>query len=190
MSYLIIHKLYLFSATLVLVLIYLLKKLNIMKRILSVITVITLLLTSCEGPEGPRGFDGAIIASSAFEIELDLNQTNNYEYFEAYGFQVLPTDVTLVYILWETVNGQDVWRLMPQTVQFDDGDLVYNYDFTQTDVRFFLDGTTNFSLLDSSYTQNQVFRVVVVPADNVGKTSNTNLEAVMTQYNIKAFTKR
>ncbi|AUC81250.1 hypothetical protein [Lacinutrix sp. Bg11-31] len=167
-----------------------------MKRILSVISVFAIFLMSCEGPQGPQGLDGfngqngAIIASSAFEIVLDLNQTNNYEYIEAYGFDVFPTDVTLVYILWETLNGQDIWRLMPQTVQFDDGDLIYNYDFTQTDVRFFLDGTTDFSLLDNSYTQNQVFRVVVVPADNVGKTTNTNLEAVMALYDIKTFTKR
>ena len=170
-----------------------------MKRILSIITVLTLLLTSCQGPQGPSGFDGfngfdgqdgGIIASSAFEIELDLNAANNYEFIEAYGFEVLSTDVTLVYILWETLNGQDIWRLMPQTVQFNDGTLVYNYDFTQLDVRFFLDGTTDFSLLDASYTQNQVFRVVVVPADNVGKTDNSNLEAVMTRYDIKEFTKR
>jgi len=169
-----------------------------MKHILSFITVITLLLTSCQGPQGPPGFngldgqDGDIIASSAFEIELDLNENNNYEFFEAYGFEVLPTDVTLVYILWETINGQDIWRLMPQTVYFDDGELVYNYDFTQTDVRLFLDGTTDFALLDSAFTLNQVFRVVVVPADNVGKTSinYSNLEAVMTLYGIETFTKR
>lgn len=164
-----------------------------MKRILSFISVFTLLLTSCEGPQGPPGFDGrdgAIIASSAFEIILDFNEANDYEFIEAYGFDVFPTDVTLVYVLWETINGQDIWRLMPQTVQFDDGDLVYNYDFTQSDVRFFLDGTTDFLLLDDAYTQNQVFRVVVVPADNVGRIDYSNLEAIMTFYDIKEFAKR
>ena len=170
-----------------------------MKRILTIISVFALLLTSCQGPQGLDGFngydgydgqDGSIIASSAFEIELDLNQANNYEFIEAYGFDVFPTDVTLVYLLWETANGQDIWRLMPQTVYFDDGTLVYNYDFTQLDVRFFLDGTTDFSLLDAAYTQNQLFRVVVVPADNVGKTNYSNIEAVMALYDIKEFTKR
>jgi hypothetical protein len=161
-----------------------------MKRILSIISVFAIFLTSCEGPQGLDGRDGAIIASSAFEIEVDLNQANGYEYIEAYDFEVLPTDVTLVYVLWETLNGQDIWRPMPQTVQFNDGTLVYNYDFTQTDVRFFLEGTTDFALLDNSYTQNQVFRVVVVPADNVGKTANTDLDSVMTLYDIKTFAKR
>ncbi|WP_296382842.1 hypothetical protein [Winogradskyella sp.] len=164
-----------------------------MKRILSFITVFTLLLTSCTGDQGPPGFDGfdgqdgTIIASSAFEIELDFTETNNYEFIEAYGFEVLPTDVTLVYVLWETLNGQDVWRLTPQTVQFDNGYLVYNYDFTQTDVRFFLDGTTDFSALDDSYTLAQVFRVVVVPADNVGRTDYTDIQNVITKYNIQSF---
>jgi hypothetical protein len=167
-----------------------------MKKILSFITVFTLLLTSCEGPQGPPGFDGfdgqdgEIIASSAFEIELDFTEADNYEFIEAYGFEVLPTDVTLVYVLWETLNGQDVWRLVPQTVQFDDGNLTYNYDFTQTDVRLFLEGSTDFTLLDDAFTLNQVFRVVVIPADNVGRIDYSNLETVSAQYNITDFPRR
>lgn len=167
-----------------------------MKRLLSFITVFTILLTACEGPQGPPGFDGfdgqdgAIIASSAFEIELDFNPANNYEFIEAYGFDVFPTDVTLVYVLWETLNGQDIWRLTPQTVQFNDGNLIYNYDFTQSDVRFFLEGTTDFALLDPAYTQSQIFRVVVIPADNVGRVDYSNLDTVMAIYDIKEFKKR
>ena len=170
-----------------------------MKRILSFISVFALLLTSCTGDQGPPGFDGydgtdgqvgSIIASSAFEIELNFTPTNNYEYIEAYGFDVFPTDVTLVYILWETLDGQDIWRLIPQTVVFDDGNLVYNYDFTQVDVRFFLEGSTDFSTLDSAYTENQVFRVVVVPADNVGRVDYSNFNTITKQYNITSFPKR
>jgi len=85
-----------------------------MKRILSLISVFALLLTSCEGDPGPPGFDGLdgldgeIIASSAFEIEIDFNTANNFEFIEPYGFTVLPSDVTLVYILWDTSNEQDI----------------------------------------------------------------------------------
>ena len=164
-----------------------------MKRILSFISVFALLLTACEGdpgPPGPPGFDGEIIASSAFEIEIDFTPGNNYEFIEAYGFEVLPTDVTLVYLLWDVVDGLDVWRLVPQIVEFNDGNLVYNYDFTQFDVRLFLDGTTNFGTLDPSYTQQQVFRVVVVPADNVGRFDVSDLDAVMNMYGITEFQRR
>ena len=164
-----------------------------MKRLLSLFTVFALLLTACEGPQGPPGFDGLdgldgeIIASSAFEIEVDFNAGNNFEYIEAYGFNVLPSDVTLVYILWDTINGQDIWRLMPQTVYFDDDtNLVYNFDFTQDDVRFFLDGTTDFSTLDDVWTQDQVFRVVVVPADNVDGIDVSDINAVMNLIDIQS----
>ena len=167
-----------------------------MKRLFSLFTVFALLFIACEGPQGPPGFDGldgldgldgAIIASSAFEIVIDFNADNNYEYIEAYGFEVLPSDVTLVYILWDTDNGQDIWRLMPQTTYLnDDSTLVYNFDFTQNDVRFFLDGTTDFSTLDNVWTQDQVFRVVVVPADNVDGIDVSDINAVLSLNNIQA----
>ena len=92
-----------------------------MKRILTLISVFALLVTACEGPQGPPGFDGfdgEIIASSAFEIVLDFTAQDNYEYIESYGFNVLPTDVTLVYIEWEVENGEPIWRLLPQNVFF------------------------------------------------------------------------
>ena len=167
-----------------------------MKRILSFISVFALLLTACEGPPGPPGFngydgeDGGIIVSSAFEIVLDFNAANNYEFIEPYGFDVFPTDVTLVYILWENIDGLDVWRLVPQTVEFDDGNLVYNYDFTQVDVRFFLEGSTNFSTLDFSYTRSQVFRVVVIPADNLGRVDLSDIDSVSSFYGITNFQRR
>ncbi len=167
-----------------------------MKRILSFISVFALLLTACEGPPGPPGFngydgqDGGIIVSSAFEIVLDFNVANNYEFIEPYGFDVFPTDVTLVYILWENIDGLDVWRLVPQTVEFDDGNLVYNYDFTQVDVRFFLEGSTNFSTLDFSYTRSQVFRVVVIPADNLGRVDLSDIDSVSSFYGITEFQRR
>lgn len=164
-----------------------------MKRLLPLFTVFALVFTSCEGPQGPPGFDGLdgldgeIIASSAFEIVIDFNTANDFEYIEAYGFNVLPSDVTLVYILWDTINGQDIWRLMPQTVYFDDDtNLVYNFDFTQDDVRFFLDGTTDFSILDDVWTQDQVFRVVVVPADNVDGIDVSDINAVMNLIDIQS----
>ena len=163
-----------------------------MKPILSFISVFALLLIACDGQPGPPGFDGLdgldgeIIASSAFEIEVDFNAANNFEFIEPYGFTVLPSDVTLVYILWDTSNGQDIWRLMPQTVTFNDGNLVYNFDFTQEDVRLFLDGTTDFNVLDNVWTQNQVFRVVVIPADNIDGIDVSNINAVLNANNIQS----
>ena len=167
-----------------------------MKRILFFISAFALLLTACDGdqgPPGPPGFDGpqgepgAIIASSAFEITVDFTAGNSYEFIEPYGFEVLDSDVTLVYIQWETDNGNSIWRLLPQTTYFDNGVLTYNYDFTQTDVRLFLDGTVDFATLDNVWTQSQLFRVVVVPADKVDGVDINNLNDVMEIGNINEF---
>jgi len=167
-----------------------------MKRILSILFMSALLFTSCEGEQGPPGFDGVngidggLIVSSAFEIQVNFNQANNYEIIEAYGFEVYPFDVTLVYILWETLDGQEIWRLIPQSVEFPDGLLIYNFDFTQDDVRLFLDGTIDFNLLNTEWTENQVFRVVVVPAENVDGVNISNINAVMKANHIKSFKKK
>jgi len=173
-----------------------------MKRILSFIAVFALLLTSCTGPQGPPGFDGfdgfdgidgvngedgGLIVASAFEIEVSFNPDNNFEFIESYGFEVLPSDVTLVYIEWENDDGEPIWRLLTQTEYFNDGVLVYNYDFTQQNVRFFLDGTVDFNTLDDTYTQNQAFRVVVVPADNIDGLDTSNFDVIMGASAVESF---
>lgn len=149
--------------------------------------------SACEGPTGPPGppgDDGAVLVANAFEIEVDFNAGNGYRIIEDYGFEVFPFDVTLVYILWEQDNGTDIWRLLPQVLEFPEGQLQYNYDFTQTDVSIFLDGTINFNILGSEWTQDQVFRVVVIPADNVGLVNINNLEEVMKAGRIVEFEKK
>ena len=78
-----------------------------MKRVLSIIALFTIVLTACEGAPGapgPAGFNGGLITSSAFEIQVDFNNINQYQIIEPYGFQVFEYDMTLVYILWETIN--------------------------------------------------------------------------------------
>jgi len=156
-----------------------------MKKLVSLLSVV--LFMSCVVEEGIDGRDGGLIVSNAFEIVVDFNANNNYEIVEPYGFDVFEYDVTLVYILWETDNGQDVWRLLPQSTIFVGGaTLTYNFDFTQTDVKLFLEGTANFDNLDAVWTQDAVFRIVVVPADNVSSLSNPK----MTDFDSSLFQKR
>jgi len=35
---------------------------------------------------GPAGFDGGLITSNAFEIQVDFNNNNQYQIIEPYGF--------------------------------------------------------------------------------------------------------
>jgi hypothetical protein len=159
-----------------------------MKKLVSLLSA--LLVMSCvieDGIDGRDGSDGGLIVSSAFEIVVDFNIQNNYQIVESYGFDVYDYDVTLVYILWETDNGQEVWRLLPQSTVFVGGaTLNYNFDFTQTDVKLFLEGTANFNNLDAVWTQEVVFRIVVVPADNVSSLDNPKIS----DFNISSFQKR
>ncbi|WMI67536.1 hypothetical protein [Mangrovimonas sp. YM274] len=160
-----------------------------MKKLFALLMFASLLFTACEGdqgPPGPPGQPGSIFVASAFEIEVDFTSGNGYQILEPYGFQVYPSDVVLVYISWE-FDGQDIWRPLPQTAEFVEGSLVYNFDFTQDDVRLFLDGTINPDILGPEWTQDQYFRVVVVPADNIDGVDLNNLDAVMEAGGISTF---
>jgi len=141
-------------------------------------------ITSCEGPMGPPGIDGEdgnALIGSVFEIEGDFNQSNQYELFFDFPskFEIYDTDVVMVYILWDVVNvngkNTDVWRPLPQTLVYDQGILQYNFDYTVNDVRVFLKTTMAYSELKPSETQDQIFRIAVLPADFVSMKSKAEL---------------
>jgi hypothetical protein len=153
-----------------------------MKTITGIILIFALaILASCEGVPGPPGRDGfdgidgkdgESFLGAVFEIEGDFTSENNYSlYFEfPQTTTVYESDIVLVYILWEqaeTNDGEllDVWRLLPQTVVLDEGVLQYNYDHTFLDVQVFLEGTISFNSLLPAETDDQVLRIVVLPAD-------------------------
>jgi len=155
---------------------------KVMKKIAGIILFFAaVILISCEGPMGPPGQDGDSLIGTIFEKEGDFRASNNYELFFDFpqNFEIYETDVVLVYILWEVanVNGNntDVWRLMPQTVILDDGVLQYNFDYTVADVKIFLEGTTDFSQLLPAETDNQVFRIAVLPADFVASKKSAEI---------------
>src|SRR5690606_4293053 len=124
-----------------------------MKKVATLFFLLVIFLSGCtrdQGPEGPDcnpDKDGGIIKSSSFDIQVNLNGANNFSHTENYGFQVSESDVTLVYIFWGTEDGKDLWRMLPQTVIFELGTLIYNFDFTQTDVRIFLNANFDLNLL-------------------------------------------
>ena len=148
-----------------------------MKTITGILFVFALaVLTSCVGEPGPPGLDGEdgdSFIGSVFEIEGDFTAANEYSLFFEFPntIEVFESDVVFVYILWDQTeddNGDpvDIWRLLPQSVVFNNGDILqYNYDHTFFDVEIFLDGTADFGALDPAYLEDQVFRIAVLPAD-------------------------
>jgi len=158
---------------------------------------IAVFFISCEGPAGPPGFDGRDgldgedginILGQVIDIEGSFTSGNDYSivYEFPQSIEVFETDVILVYILWEQVaNGNnapiDIWRLLPQTRLLDQGTLIYNYDHTFLDVRVFLEADFNLGTLAGGDTQNQVFRIAVLPAEKLAgaKMDRSNIQAVM-----------
>lgn len=159
------------------------------------------LLFSCTGPQGPPGFDGldgrdglngldgVNILGQVVEVEGTFSDANDYSIFFEFpeSIEVFESDLVLVYLLFESVDDPaggapiDVWRLLPQTRILDQGLLQYNYDHTFLDVNIFLESDFDLSTLPAGDTDNQVFRIAVVPADfgTNGTIDVNNLDEVM-----------
>ncbi|MET1260447.1 collagen-like protein [Flagellimonas sp. DF-77] len=173
-----------------------------MKRIFTLLTLVaSMFFISCEGPAGPPGFDGldglngldgqdgVNILGTVLEIEGTFTTDNDYSIFFEFPttVEVFESDVVLVYILFDQVDDPDggdpidVWRLLPQTRILDQGLLQYNFDHTFFDVSIFLESDFDLGTLLPGDTDNQVFRIAILPAE-FGTDSGidtSNLDEVM-----------
>lgn len=156
-----------------------------MKNLIKVIMMLGLgAFFACEGPIGPQGFDGRdgsdgiTILGEVFEVKnVNFNNANSFksDFFE-FNPPIELSDKLITFILWDVIDGADVWRALPQVnFEFPAGIFSYNYDFTRFDFRFFMEGNFNLSTLPSDYTANQTFRVVVLPADFASANARVNL---------------
>jgi hypothetical protein len=152
---------------------------------------------SCEGPQGPPGFDGFDgfdgadgadgLIGSIFEVEADFTP-DGYEYSVDIpaSIEVFDTDIVMAYVLTEVLDGVDIWEPLPQTLFFGNEILLYGYDYTFSDVRFFLDGTIDLNSLGALYTDNILFRVAVIPADFAASIDVSNINEVMDAIQLKS----
>lgn len=146
-----------------------------MRKFLSLIVLSGLFFMSCSndgevgprGPQGPPGEDGVNFVGQAFETgEVDF-VAPDYSIFASVpsNIEILETDAVLVYWLEAVDDGSDVWSLLPQTFYFDDGQFQYNYNHTDFDVNIYLQGNIDLATLGDGYTQDQIFKIVVLPVD-------------------------
>lgn len=139
------------------------------------VLLISLTLLSCEGPQGPPGppgFNGINILGSVFDVSVDFTPGNGYSNLIAFPntIEVFESDVVMVYLLEEQVSDPsgpiDVWTPLPATFFLNDGSqVVYNFNHTFLDVNLFLDGNANLDTLGPGFTNNQIFRIAVLPAE-------------------------
>lgn len=145
------------------------------------------------GPPGPPGEDGLI--GAVFEVQGDFTEGNNWELFIEYAdftdVEVFESDVVLVYLR----TGEDgeaggepvyVWRMLPQTYYLEEGgSMQYNFDYTFFDVNIFLDSDVALSTLGPAFTDNQVFRIAIVPAEFASTMNISDFDAVMSALEIE-----
>lgn len=173
------------------------------KTTLVLSAILTLLMVSCgvdgldgrdgldgfDGRDGSNGQNGINILGQVIDIEGSFIVEDDYSIFYDFtenNIEVFETDVVLVYILFgqtEDDNGDavDIWRLLPQTLILDQGLLQYNYDYTFFDVNIFLEANFDLASLLPGDTDNQVFRIAILPATSTGKSSidQSDIKAVM-----------
>ncbi len=171
------------------------------RAILVFVSVVTLSFVGCIGPEGPAGLpgldgrdgqDGINILGKVIDIQGSFTSDGEYSLYYEFpiSIEVFETDVVLVYLLWDQTedgNGEavDVWRLLPQTRILDQGLLQYNYDYTFFDVNIFLEADFDLATLAPGDTDNQIFRIAVLPAESTsGKFDKSNMAAVLAQLGI------
>lgn len=143
-----------------------------MKKIFSILILIGIVaFQACEGPigpegpQGPQGEPGVVIVGTTYEVDLDFTAENDYYGLFDFPEDLVDSDAVLVYRLTAVDEGKDVWRQLPQTYFFNEGVLMYNFDYTVEDFSIFLDGAIDFSTLPDQWDRDQVFRVIVVPSD-------------------------
>ena len=160
-----------------------------------------------EGPTGPTGPAGPATTASVFEFGVNFEPDPDGDYsafipFDAFaeeGLSVQESDVVLLYMLrgaYELDNGTPVliWSPMPQTFLATQGSVIFNYVHTYLEVLIFIQSQFDLSTLSTealaNLTQNQAFRMVVLPGELMNgrvaklKIDLNNYEEVAKYYNL------
>ncbi|KMQ68076.1 hypothetical protein ACM39_09460 [Chryseobacterium sp. FH2] len=143
-----------------------------MKKFLPILLLafVSLFIYSCDNDDNVVA-DGNTY-SKMRDVNVTLNSSNNYGYVEP--LSINSTDVVLVYR--RDVAQNNGWQLIPKTYYLSGGrELDYNFLFNSQQVEIYVDGidpSTLSSAEAGTYLNNQIFRIVLVPA-SAGKNTNT-----------------
>ena len=159
-----------------------------MKKLLIATALLCLFITSsCSTNEVVQPAVAQNTESMVFEISNTNFQTSNgFSRLFVFPRAILSSDHVLVYRLsGVTAQQQDIWSIMPQQFFLANGtfDFGYNFDFTKFDVNVFLQGN-DLATLNTSFRNNQVFRIVVIPGQFGNKFNYSNIYQVMQSINV------
>lgn len=180
-----------------------------MKKIFTLMLFSVFAFTSCSddgqigppGPQGPPGADGQdaqlatifeITADFDYEEEAGFWTTDLITFSDFTDVEVFEEYAVLVYRLdavGELEDGIpiDEWSLLPQNFFTDEGTIQYVFNHTYLDTEIFIDGNYDLSGLGADFTSDQIFRVVIIPADFFGTSGveMSNIEAIMSEFNLQ-----
>jgi len=172
-----------------------------MKKILSLLLISVFALTSCGndgavGPQGPPGANGLDGLGYTFEETVTFDYFSDENLYSAIivisdeiATEQPEADAVLVYrleVLTDDVGEFDTWSLLPQNFFIEEGTIQYVYNHTASDVEVIIDGNFDLSNLDAGFTENQTFRVIVIPSSIFSSELNlADMEAVIKALDIK-----
>jgi hypothetical protein len=125
------------------------------------------------------------VSADGLEAIVNVVVPNNIPVFDS--------DVPLVFVLdpvASAANGLDVFEPLPRVFFFDDGGFAqyrFNFIFDSTSGIFDLDIVLEsdfFDGLGDAFTQNQIFRIVIVPSEFAQTNETENLADVLAQLNL------
>ncbi|WP_109300844.1 hypothetical protein [Aquimarina sp. AU474] len=141
-----------------------------MKKIFTLLCLATFIFSSCSSDDD-TDFD---TIGSTFEITGTFNTANNFlvEAVVPDNINVFDSDVALVYVLDPTNSTAqvDVWEPLPRTFFFNGGgfaqfqfNFIFNAQQNIASVEIFLE-SDDLTALAADITDNQAFRIVIVPS--------------------------
>ncbi len=181
-----------------------------MKKFNTIIgALIVLFAVACEGPAGPPGFDGRdglngldgepgiqgqVIEVDGVNFAYD-GVANLYTalitFADETSFEVFESDAVLVYrfdgvIDLDDGSTADAWSQLPQNFFLPEGTLQYVFAHTFVDVELFIDGNFDLSGIDVDFTDNQSFRIVILPSQfaDGSRMDTSSISAVMSALGI------
>lgn len=178
-------------------------------------SLMVLFFFSCTGPQGPPGFDGfdgldgrdglngedgapgiqaqifEVDGVDLFYVDADNVWETSLDFNEYTTFEVLKEDAIFVYRFDGTVgftDGQEeeAWGLIPQNFFLNEGIIQYVSSHTVRDVAILIDGNFDLINLNPDLTDNQLFRVVIVPGVGAptGKMDTSSMKSLMASLGI------
>ncbi|WP_062055626.1 hypothetical protein [Aquimarina longa] len=145
-----------------------------MRFIFILLCITTFISTSCSSDDDRIDLD---TIGKTFEVaKINFTSDNNISRIGVTipnTIEVFESDVALVYVRDPQISSNeraDAWEPLPRTFFFDNNgyaqfryNFIFDADRNIFDIEIILE-SDNFAALDTTFTQNQVFRVVIVPS--------------------------